>query len=173
MTTILAIQYPNGFVIAADGKVTENERPYIHSDLLKITTHGEYTIAGSGTSRYCDIIQYGWTPPKYDGSDIYRFMVSKFIPSMRKAHEDSGCTFKDDEVFKFIVGLRNRLFYIAEDYTVLMTNTGFYGAGTGAQYGLGALAAGASLRDAMKIAIEYDVNSGGKIQIVKQGDQNA
>ena len=41
MTTILAVQYDNGFVFAADSQVTENERPYIHSDVKKITEDGD------------------------------------------------------------------------------------------------------------------------------------
>jgi ATP-dependent protease HslVU (ClpYQ) peptidase subunit len=97
-------------------------------------------------------------------------MVSKVIPSMREAHEKTGYTLKDDEIFLFLIGLENKIFYITEDYTVLMSNTNHYGIGTGAAYGLGALAAGVGIEEATKIAIKLDINSGGKIQIVQQGD---
>lgn len=173
MTTILAIQYEEGFQIAADSFVTENERPYKHKKVGKITQNGEYIIAGAGNSRFCDSIQYAWTPPRYDGSDIYRFIVSVFIPAMRRQHEESGCVVDKDDVFKFIVGLDNTLFYIPEDYSVLMSDTGIYGAGTGAPYGIGALQAGATLKEAMKIAINNDINSGGNVQILKRGKIDA
>ena len=169
MTTILAVQYKNGFVIAADGQVTENERPFFHKGMPKIVSVGDYVIAGAGVSRFCDVILYAWQPPVYDGSEIYKFMVSQFIPSMRKAHEEAGCVLKDDDSFKFVVGVENELFYIAEDYSVLRSDSGFYGAGTGYAYGIGALSAGASIDNAMKISIKFDINSGGKVQIVKQG----
>ena len=96
-------------------------------------------------------------------------MVSQFIPAMRKAHEDAGCVLKDDESFTFIVGMENELFYIAEDYSVLRSDSGFYTAGTGGSYGMGALAAGSTIEDAMKIAIRFDINSGGKVQIIRRG----
>jgi ATP-dependent protease HslVU (ClpYQ) peptidase subunit len=170
MTTILGIQHDNGFTIAADKQVTENERPYYHKEMLKITEHGDYVVGGSGSSRCVDSIQYGnWTPPEYDDSPMFGFMVSKVIPSIRKAHDEAGVTLDKEEVFKFIIGLNSRLFYIAEDYSVLISDTPYYGAGTGAQYGVGALAAGATLKEAMKIASRYDINTGGAIQIVKRG----
>lgn len=167
MTTILAVQRKNGFTVAADRQVTADERPYYHRDVNKITQVGDYVIAGAGVSRYCDIVQYGWQPPKYDGSELYTFMVSQFVPALRKIHEETGYTLKEDEVFKFIVGLRKQLFYIAEDYSVLRSNKNVYGIGTGAAYAIGAFEAGASVTDALRIAIKYDVNSGGGIQIVE------
>lgn len=170
MTTIVGVEHPNGFTLAADSQTTEGERPYISKDIKKITEIGEYVIAGSGISRYCDIITYGWKPPVYDGTEMYTFMVNKFVPAMRKAHEETGYTLKEDESFAFIVGLKNKLFYICEDYTVLRTDTNLYGIGTGANWAMGAIMAGATIPQAMKIAIKLDINSGGKIQIVKRGE---
>lgn len=167
MTTILAVQRKNGFTIAADRQVTADERPYFHKDVKKITQVDGYTLAGAGVSRYCDIIQYGWQPPKYDGTDLYLFMVSQFIPALRKAHEETGYVLKDDDSFSFIVGLRGQLFYVAEDYSVLRSNKGIYGIGTGSSYAIGAYEAGASVEQALKIAIKHDINSGGGIQIVE------
>jgi hypothetical protein len=44
--------------------------------------------------------------------------------------------------------------------------------GTGGELALGAYHSGATIRQAMRTAIKFDVNSGGKIQIVKRGKQN-
>lgn len=169
MTTIVAVQHKNGFVVAADSQITDGDRPFISKDVPKISKVGQYVIAGAGVSRYCDIIQFGWTPPVYDGSDEYTFLVSKFIPEMRKAHEETGYTLKDDDSFQFIVGLNNKLFYITNDYSVIRTNTGIYGVGSGSLYAIGALFAGANIKEAVQIAIKLDINSGGRIQIVKRG----
>jgi ATP-dependent protease HslVU (ClpYQ) peptidase subunit len=173
MTTVVGVQYKNGFVLAADSQITDGDRPFISPDVPKITEVNEYVLAGAGVSRYCDIILYGWKPPVYDGTDEYVFMVSKFIPEMRKAHEETGYTLKDDDSFQFIVGLNNSLFAITEDYSVIRTNTNVYGVGSGSLYAIGALFAGANIREAVKIAIKLDINSGGKIQIVRRGEQNA
>jgi ATP-dependent protease HslVU (ClpYQ) peptidase subunit len=170
MTTIVGVEHRKGFTLAADSQTTEGERAYISKDIKKITEIGDYVIAGAGVSRFCDIITYGWEPPVYDGTDLYKFMVNKFIPSMRKTHEETGYTLKDDEGAVFIVGLNNKLFYVCEDYSVLRTNTKTYGIGTGANWAVGALLAGATIPQAMKIAIKLDINSGGPIQVVKRGE---
>lgn len=170
MTTIVGIEHRKGFTLAADSQTTEGERAYISKDIKKITEIGDYVIAGAGVSRFCDIITYGWEPPVYDGTDLYKFMINKFIPSMRKAHEETGYTLKDDEGAVFIVGLKNKLFYVCEDYSVLRTNTKTYGIGTGANWAVGALLAGATIPQAMNIAIKLDINSGGPIQVVKRGE---
>lgn len=168
MTTIIGIQRRNGFTLAADS-ITNGDRSYEHKDITKITEIGEYVLAGAGVSRYCDIITYGWQPPVYDNTNEYTFMVSKFIPEMRKAHEETGYTLKDDDGFEFIVGLKNNLYYIAEDYSVLRTKTNIYGIGSGAAYAIGALSAGADIKQAIKIASKYDIHTGGRIQIIERG----
>jgi ATP-dependent protease HslVU (ClpYQ) peptidase subunit len=45
-----------------------------------------------------------------------------------------------------------------------------YAMGTGGNWALGALHAGATIEEAMKIAIKLDINSGGKIQIIRRGE---
>jgi ATP-dependent protease HslVU (ClpYQ) peptidase subunit len=169
MTTIIAIRDSRGFTFAADAQVTDTERPYQHRSMKKIVEVNEYVMAGAGNSRCCDVILYGWKPPAYDGSEPYIFMVSKFIPEMRRQHEDAGITMKEDEDFVFLVGFKDRVFHVASNYAVLETNTGIYGIGTGAAYALGAIAHGATLQEAMKIAKKFDINTGGKIQIVERG----
>ena len=169
MTTILGVQHKNGFTIAADAQVTADDRAYIHNSMPKIVEIGDYVIAGAGNSRYCDIVLFGWEPPRYDGSEPYKFMVSQFIPELKKIHESTGYTLKDDDTFSFIIGLNNKLFYIAEDYSVIMTNTNVYGIGSGSAYAVGAYMATSSINTAMNVAKKLDINTGGKIQIIKKG----
>jgi ATP-dependent protease HslVU (ClpYQ) peptidase subunit len=45
-----------------------------------------------------------------------------------------------------------------------------YSIGTGGNWALGALFAGATVEEAMKIAIKLDINSGGKVQIIRRGE---
>jgi ATP-dependent protease HslVU (ClpYQ) peptidase subunit len=172
MTTIIAVQHENGFVFAADSQVTVNERPYIHQDVKKISQQGDYVIAGAGHARYCDVVQYGTILPKYDGGDEYSFIVNSVIPVIKSAHDATGITLEKEESFSFIIGLNNKLFYIDESYAVVRTDTGIYAMGTGGELALGAYVSGATIRQAVKTAIKFDVNSGGKIQIVKRGKVN-
>lgn len=176
MTTILGVQYDDGFVMVADSQVTDNERPFFHPDVKKIVQVGEYTIGGAGTSALVDVVQSEITLPKSSEIDkigFYKFLVGRISPAIRRLHEDSGYTPKESEGFEFIIGVRNQLFYMAGDYSIIRSNNGIYAIGTGAAYAVGAVAAGASPKQAVNIAIEFDVNSGGNLQIVKRGKQNA
>lgn len=169
MTTIVAVRNSKGFVFASDSQVTDTERPYMHPSMKKVVAAGEYVIAGAGNARCCDVIMFGWEPPAYDGTEPYTFMVQKFIPEMRRQHEDAGITLKEDEDFSFLIGFKNRIFYVASNYTVLESNTGLYAMGTGGNYALGAIAQGATIQEAIKIAKKFDVNTGGRIQIIDRG----
>jgi ATP-dependent protease HslVU (ClpYQ) peptidase subunit len=60
------------------------------------------------------------------------------------------------------------LFEVASDFSVLVRRDGYYGVGTGASYAIGALSAMATPQEAMQIAIENDIYSGGAIQSVFQ-----
>ena len=174
MTTILGVQHRNGFTLAADSQTTSNDRPYIHPDLAKITKVGSLWIAGAGSARVCDIVQNNWTPPSYNKADApYKYMVSKAIPSMRTVIEKSGFVLKEGDTFQFLIGIGGSLFEVADDYSVLATADKIYGIGSGAPYAVGAIMAGADIESAMKIALKLDINSGGKIQIVKQGVNDA
>lgn len=172
MTTILGKQYKKGYVLAADSQVTVDDTPFTHSDILKIVANGEYHIAGAGNARYCDVAAYDFVPPTYDGTEIYKFMVTKFVPALREAHEKTGYTLKEDETFTFLIGVANRLFQICDDYTVLCATHGLYGIGSGGPFGLGAMYAGMTPETAVGIAAKFDINTGGKTQVVRKGVNN-
>jgi ATP-dependent protease HslVU (ClpYQ) peptidase subunit len=176
MTTILAVQHREGFIIGADSQTTELDRPYEHYNIRKIVTVGDYVVAGAGTSVFTDVFQAGNSTihiSRGSGKLPYDRVVSEFIPELRRLHSECGYTAKDNDSFQFIVGLDNTLFYISNEYVVLQTNTGIYSAGSGGEIALGAYVAGATINKALKIASKFDVNTGGKIQIVKRGVLNA
>lgn len=172
MTTILGVQYPSGFVIAADSQTTECDRPYEHPNIKKIVVVGDYVVAGAGTSVFTDVFQAGNSAihaSRGNGKLPYDRIVSEFIPELRRLHSECGYTAKDNDSFQFIVGLDNTLFYISNEYVVLQTSTGVYSAGSGGEIALGAYVAGATVGQAIKIAAKFDINTGGKVQIVKRG----
>lgn len=175
MTTILAKQFENGFIIAADSQFASGGTPYRHPRMEKISRVGELWVAGAGNSGACDVIQNSWTPPRIPkDADVYKFLISHIIPSMKAAldkygvkHDSSDDPDKDNSA-DFILVINRQLFMIS-DWAILLSDSGLYGIGSGSTYGIGALAAGASIKKAMEIACEWDTNSGGPIQIVKEG----
>jgi len=180
MTTIVGVQYKDKCVIAADNQVTgDTGRRYNHPDMKKISKRGEFLIAGSGEVQPCDVAQQIWTPPRVtakDKEDIYRFMIIKAMPSLRKCLTENGYDFNegkgegkaDDNRFNFIMAVGGELFDIADDLSVCRSDDGIYGVGSGSPYAMGALHAGKTPKRAVEIAAKLDVNTSGPVQLVEQ-----
>lgn len=144
MTTIL---YSNG-EIASDSLITGGNQRIGYG--RKIGTYGNKCFGASGTARYThEFIQWGFSgfegdPPKIDKAD----------------DQESGC--------EGFIGEGNRITcYVSRGIETFIADE--YAIGSGADYALGAFKAGASINDAVKIAIHYDVKSGGDINYLKIG----
>jgi ATP-dependent protease HslVU (ClpYQ) peptidase subunit len=180
MTTIVAVQYKDKCVIAADNQVTgDSGRRYNHPDMKKIAQRGAFLIAGSGEVQPCDVVQHMWNPPKLtikDSEDIYHFMIVKAMPSLRKFLTDNGYDFNegkgdgksDESRFNFLMAVAGEVFDIADDLSVCRSADGIYGVGSGSPYAVGALHAGVKPKQAVEIAAKLDTNTSGPVQIVEQ-----
>ena len=162
MTTIVAVQKKDGVEFGADSLVTAG-RKYNHPRMVKISQRGQYIIAGSGLSSYCDVAQHIWNPPTptaADKKDLYHFVIAKVIPSLKQCFKDNDLkldTEKDDEPrFAFLIAVAGEVFDIADDFAVSLTSSGFYGVGSGSSLAIGALEAGASVEYALEIASRHD-----------------
>jgi len=163
MTTIICIQKDDGVQFGADSQTTApNGRVYSHDKMVKISQTGNYIIAGSGECAPCDIAQHIWQPPlasAKDLKDLYHFMIAKVIPSMKQCFKDNDYKLEDDSDetrFSFLIAINGTVFEVADDFSVALNRSGFYGVGSGSSYAIGALHAGATPALAMKIAAEND-----------------
>lgn len=170
MTTILGRQFEDGFVMAADTQITSGDKPYRHASMAKISRVGYLWVAGAGSVALRDVIQKLWTPPERgEYETLYDEMVESVLPSIQWAVEIAGINHEEGEdAISFLIGLDGQLFAI-EDGAVLVSDTGIYGIGSGSHYGIGALEAGATMEDAIRIASLYDIYTGGSVQIVEGG----
>ena len=99
MTTIVAMQTAEGVKFGADAQVTAT-RKYSHIHMAKISHRGQYIVAGSGLSSYCDVAQHIWNPPvptANDKKDIYHFVISKVIPSLKQCFKDNDLKLEGDK----------------------------------------------------------------------------
>jgi ATP-dependent protease HslVU (ClpYQ) peptidase subunit len=161
MTTIIGIQKEDHALLIADSRVTDgNGRTYSHPVATKITKNGAFLIAGAGATQPCDIIQHIWKAPSKSPKklkDIYRYMISEVVPSMRIALTTNGYIHDKDNEFLFLMVIGGYIFELDETLSVLMREDGIYGIGSGAAYAIGALHAGADLKKAIQIASINDV----------------
>ena len=174
MTTIVAICKNGNVTMGADAQVTDGSRPFIHATMEKITKNNGWLIAGSGDSTPCDILQLIFVPPVpgvKERENLYKFMVTKFVPAMRECLEENG--WKEDKEdkdsgFNMLFSFDGEVFDIGNDFSVLLNSDGIYGVGSGSPIAIGALYAGASVEKALEIAANNDIYTSGPFQIVKQ-----
>ena len=185
MTTLIALQHDDWCLIAADSQVTGNGVAMDYSAMGKIAKNGQYLVAAAGLVRGINILQHAFVPPIPTKKNLDKFMVSRFVPELRKTFIESGYDIKSDgdpasHDNDFIVAVNGTLYFIDEAYGVERINNKLYCAGSGMKLALGAAyALGAHkckdyakavdiLHRAVKAAIEFDINSGGKVQIALQ-----
>ena len=184
MTTIVGVQYEDRSVIVADNQVTDfstsSMRRLNHPDMKKIAQRGAFLVAGSGEVMPCDVAQHFWNPPKptaKDKEDLYHFVITKAMPSLRKCLTENGYDFNEgkgdskadgEQRFHFIMAVGGELFDVADDLSVCRTQDGLYGVGSGADFALGALAAGATPEEAVEIACRFSIYSSGPLLTMEQ-----
>lgn len=178
MTTIVGIQNEDGCILVADSRVSDDSgRVWSHPEMTKINKRGAFLIAGSGEVGPCDIAQHLWNPPALtaaDRKDVYHFMITKAMPSLRECLKKNGYNFdeahsKDDGArFQFLMAVNGILFDVGDDLSVMKSADGYYGVGSGAPFALGALHAGANPEEAVEIACSLSIYSALPLQVEKQ-----
>jgi hypothetical protein len=158
MTTIIGIEKADGCCLVADSRVTDPAgKVFSHPAVTKINKRGAFLVAGAGEVVPCDIAQHIWVPPlltEKDKKDIYHFMIVKVMPSLRKCFIENGYSFEEtgDNRFHFLLAVNGELFDIDQDLAVSKNADGIYAVGSGADFAVGALHAGATPMQAMEIA---------------------
>jgi ATP-dependent protease HslVU (ClpYQ) peptidase subunit len=163
MTTIVAIQYKDKVVMGADS-LTTGVRKYSHPQVVKITARNNYLIGGSGLAEACDIAQHIWKPPTpntQEKKDLYHFMISKVIPSLKDCFRDNQYDWQkeDDDKepkFNFLIAVGGQVFDVDDSFSVMLDDSGIYGAGHGSSVAIGAIHAGANIEKALEIAAKLD-----------------
>lgn len=174
MTTLIAVQGNGWAMVGADRRSTDGNDTPVRMATSKIVEVGSYLIAGAGSVRNCNVLQYGWTPPKPVG-DLDKFMTRKFIPAMRENFQKAGIDLKADSTAaehdsEFIILVRGEIYMVSDDYSWERSANGIYSGGSGGLAALGALMAlgwdvsnpsltKQNMLTALEIAAELDINS--------------
>lgn len=186
MTTLAAIQGDGWCVIAADSLVSDDTGMTGEVMTGKIFKNGPTLIAGAGSVRGINILQFAWKAPARTVASTDAYITKSFIPAMRKVFIENGYDMKADTDVasndnEFLVAVGGVLYSIADDYSWERCSRKLYALGSGGKYALGALAvqgaekaksiaeAGRMLNKAVRTAIRYDAFSGGDVYIISQG----
>jgi ATP-dependent protease HslVU (ClpYQ) peptidase subunit len=163
VTTIIGVEYENRCVVLGDSRVVGDSKIYSHPDMVKVVTNGNFIIGAAGDVRALQVILHTWKPPAAvakDKENIFQFMISKVVPSLKQQLNDYGLldTKSSDKEFELyvLIAFNGNIFEIDSDFAVSRSDSGYYGIGTGGDYALGALYAGATPEQAASIAALND-----------------
>jgi len=144
MTAIVGIISNNGKVhIAGDGASVSGMFATYRKD-RKVFRNGKYVMGFTTSYRMGQILQYHFKPPTpnaEDKKDLFKFMVCKFVPKVRKSLEENHWLLTDkgrDEAGAWLVGIQGRLFEIDSDLQVVEPEH-FAAIGCGREIAMGAL----------------------------------
>jgi ATP-dependent protease HslVU (ClpYQ) peptidase subunit len=175
MTTVIAIQHNDGVEMIADSQINSSNKPYFHDDMVKIVERNKYLIGIAGRVVALQAIQNAWNPPTLPSNykeSIYHFVITRIVPSLKSFVDDCKMfTEKEKEegsLFSILIAIKGEVFEIDEDYSVGRRSDGIYSIGSGSDFALGALKAGASIQRALEIAALFDVNTEAPFRILNQ-----
>ena len=109
----------------------------------KVFKVGEFVIGCTSSFRMIQLLNFSLELPELKKDEnIYKYMCTTFVNSIRECFKNGGFLAKDkerDEGGCFLVGVRNRLFCIEEDFQVAELHLPFNAVGCGESYAKGAL----------------------------------
>lgn len=182
MTTLVGVQGDGWCVLGSDSRASLDSGRLLETATPKIVENNGILIAGAGAGRGSNLMHYGWKPAKPRvNQNLDEWMSVQFIPQMRFLFMDAGYDMKEEGNFashdsEFIIAVHGVIYIIFEDYSWDRESRGFYVAGSGGDYALGALealnynkctdpkAAEKVVKKSIEIAKKHDVYSGGPVR---------
>lgn len=152
--------------MGADSLGSNGYTKSIHNQpkLFRYSVFKNVLMGSTTTFRHIDLLKYSETLfPEidwYKKTDIdHKYMVTKFIPNLINLF-DTGIKHTDvkDHGASFIIGIKNKLYEIQTDYSVVVPEIGFCSVGSGEDVAMGSLFTTQSMDipavDRIKLALE-------------------
>jgi len=117
----------------------------------KVFKVGDFIIGCTTSFRMINLLRFNLKPPKmYEGQGVYEYMCTDFIEAIRKVFKQGGYAKVDkgeESGGTFLIGYKNRLFEIEDDFQVAESMESYNSCGCGKYYALGALNQLNSMKD--------------------------
>ena len=163
MTCIVAVEYPWGCEVAADSLTTGSEYQRCSGPgMEKVARRGRFLLAAAGMGQFCEAMLL-FDPPTPARADGIGFMRRQFIPALRDHFDEHGLPLENDTqdtYWEGVVALNGRIYLLDDAGCVSVPAAGVVGLGMAGPYAAGAVLAGATPRQAVRIAARLDVTAG-------------
>lgn len=137
----------------------------------------QFYVGVAGRTRYSNVLRYIDVPSVHktdlssEDFDPAGYLITRVVPAWVEELRDQFGKIPDQKEDwpdgVALVVLSGRIFEVSFDFTVTEAAIDFHGIGSGADYALGALAAGKSVEKALEIASELDLYTGGELHVLK------
>lgn len=129
-------------IIGGDSASVGDSNIYLRKD-AKVFKNGEFVIGCTSSFRMIQLLRFSFHPPEIGDKDIYEYMCTYFINTVRECFKNGGYLQKytdgDEKGGTFLVAYKNRLFKVENDFQVGETICGFDSCGCGQDFALGVL----------------------------------
>lgn len=164
MTTILMRETKGEVEIAYDSQCTSHDAFELERE--KVFVNNGIIFGVAGLLLLNAELKHAQFPsvPK-DPAMVEKWLTVTFMPHFRKIL-DSIMPRRDDIVnMAILVVIHNKVYEVGCDTSVGRRVDGMYSIGSGSPYAFGAMAHGAQLGDALKIAADTDPYTGGRLTV--------
>lgn len=172
MTTIIAVPGEKSVRFAWDTQVTSGNRA--ETGYEKVFQNGPVTFGVAGHLRTSNILRYMNIPDQDKHKKDYdtrKWIVNKLTPAILEAVQKHGAsnTYQDKAYTNgsAIIHVDGVTGYLDSDLSFSESELGAYAVGSGSEYALGALVAGVSPKDSVKVAAALDLYTGGEVRTMK------
>lgn len=128
--------------IGGDSAASNGYSVSIRKD-TKVFNNNGFVIGCTSSFRMIQLLRFSLMPPDIGNKDIYEYMCTDFINSIRTCFKKGGYMQKtdlgDEKGGVFLVGYKDRLFNIGDDFQVAENLNGFDSVGCGSDFALGSL----------------------------------
>jgi ATP-dependent protease HslVU (ClpYQ) peptidase subunit len=108
----------------------------------KLITVGQLLVGYTSAYRFGQLLQYAEAVPPLVDQDPDYFLVSAFVPWLRRLLSEAGWQRVEcgrEEGGQALIACRGRLFVMQDDYSILEPACGYEAIGCGREYGRGSL----------------------------------
>ena len=145
MTCIVGLEVKNGVMMGCDSVSVSVEYHTIEKTRLKkvFIVQDKFLIGYTTSFRMGQILQYDLSIPKQAKKQSgLEYLSTTFIDAVRDCLKKGGFKTVSNEVETggtFLVGYKNRLYTVQDDFSVISNTDGYAAVGSGASYALGKL----------------------------------
>lgn len=142
MTCIVGLEYKGKVYIGGDSAGVSGLSIRIRSD-TKVFKRGPFIMGFTSSFRMGQLLMYKLNVSKQTRNQTdYQYMVTTFIDAVRECLKNGGFAARSEEVESggtFLVGYKNKLYKICEDYQVGVPAASYSSIGCGNKFAIGAI----------------------------------